>query len=206
MISYPRTLLVITTLLPTLAAAVSMIGCASGSGPYQSVEPQRRDTAKAESLTRQAADIIESDPAESERLLRQALTADLFHGPAHNNLGVIYLNAGKLYEAAGEFEWARKLMPGHPDPRLNLGLALERGGRVDEAMDAYRAALSLAPEHLPTVQALARCQLRHARTDTATVALLEMIEMRGDAEWRAWAADQRMSMVRRGREQWGGPE
>jgi tetratricopeptide (TPR) repeat protein len=200
MIPNPRTLLVITTLLLTLGAALFISGCASRSGPYQPADPQRRDTAKAESLTRQAADIIESDPAEAERLLRAALTADLFHGPTHNNLGVIYLNAGKLYEAAGEFEWARKLMPGHPDPRLNLGLALERGGRIDEALDTYRAALSLAPEHLPTAQAMTRCQLRHARTDAGTVALLAMIEIRGDAAWRAWAADQRMSMEGWGRE------
>lgn len=206
MISNPRTLLIITTLLFAHGALLSMSGCATGSSPYQPADPQRRDTTKAESLTRQAADIIESDPAESERLLRQALTADLFHGPAHNNLGVIYFNAGKLYEAAGEFEWARKLMPGHPDPRLNLGLALERGGRVDEALDAYRAALSLAPEHLPTAEAMARCQLRHARTDAGTVALLAMIELRGDAAWRAWAADQRMSMEGWGRDQRGNPE
>lgn len=194
MISHPRTFLVIVTLLPTLGAALTIFGCTTGSGPYQPADPQRRDTAKAESLTRQAADLIESDPADAERLLRQALTADLFHGPAHNNLGVIYLNAGKIYEAAGEFEWARKLMPGHPDPRLNLGLALERGGRIDEAIDAYRAALSLAPEHLPTAQALARCQLRHARTDAQTPSLLAIIELRGNPAWRAWAADQRMSM------------
>lgn len=178
----------------TLGAALALSACASGSGPYQPADPQRRDSAKAESLTRQAADLIESNPAEAERLLRQALTADLFHGPAHNNLGVIYLNAGKLYEAAGEFEWARKLMPGHPDPRLNLGLALERGGRIDEAIETFRAALSLAPEHLPTAQALARCQLRHARTDVQTASLLAIIELRGDATWRAWAAEQRMSM------------
>jgi tetratricopeptide (TPR) repeat protein len=200
MIPYPRTLVVIMTLLPTLAAALSMSGCAAASGPYQPADPQRRDTANAESLTRQAADLIESDPAEAERLLRAALTADLFHGPAHNNLGVLYLNAGKLYEAAGEFEWARKLMPGHPDPRLNLGLALERGGRIDEALDAYRAALSLAPEHLPTAKAMARCQLRHARTDAQTPSLLATIELRGDAAWRVWAADQRMSRGDMGRE------
>jgi tetratricopeptide (TPR) repeat protein len=194
MTSLSRTLLAFVAVLSAVGAALPLSGCAGGSGPYRPGDPERRDTAKAESLTRQAADLIESDPAEAERLLRDALTADLFHGPAHNNLGVVYLNAGRLYEAAGEFEWARKLMPGHPDPRLNLGLALERGGRVDEAMDAYRAALSLAPEHLPTAQALARCQLRHGRVEPQTAALLAMIELRGDAAWRAWAADQRMGM------------
>lgn len=195
-----RSILASASMLPVSGFTLPLSGCAARSGPYQPADAQRRDTAKAESLTRQAADKVESDPAESERLLRQALTADLFHGPAHNNLGVIYLNAGKLYEAAGEFEWARKLMPGHPDPRLNLGLALERGGRVDEALDAYRAALSLAPEHLPTAQALARCQLGHARTDAGTADLLAMIELRADPAWRAWAADQRMGMERSERE------
>lgn len=188
-----RSLLTLGILLPSIGVVLSISGCAARSDPYSAVDPDRRDTARAESLTRQAADLIESDPPEAERLLREALAADLFHGPAHNNLGVIFLNAGKLYEAAGEFEWARKLMPGHPDPRLNLGLALERGGRVNEALDAYRAALSIAPEHLPTAQALARCQLRYDRTDSETVSILRMIELHGNDTWRAWAASQRMA-------------
>lgn len=60
------------------------------------------------------------DIAKAERLFRSALAADPYCGPAHNDLGVVYLKGGQLYEAAAEFDWARKLMPGHPDPRLNL--------------------------------------------------------------------------------------
>ena len=41
-----------------------------------------------------------------------------------------------LYDAAAEFEWARKLMPGHPDPRLNLAITLERAGREEGATAA----------------------------------------------------------------------
>jgi Flp pilus assembly protein TadD len=54
---------------------------------------------------------MDSEPEKAERLLREALTADLWHGPAHNDLGVIHLRRNELYEAASEFEWARKLMP-----------------------------------------------------------------------------------------------
>lgn len=162
-------------------------GCAAQTGPYAPVDPVRRDTARSEALTRQAADLIETDPTRAERLLREALTADLYHGPAHNNLGVLYLNASRLYEAAGEFEWARKLMPAHPDPRVNLGLALERGGRIDEAIDAYRSALAAAPEHLASIQALARCQIRYNRRDASTAKYLSIIAMRGSVEWRTWA-------------------
>jgi Flp pilus assembly protein TadD len=174
--------------IPMLAAVMfGAGGCSHRQDAYTASDPERRDTARAERLTRQAADLIVSERAKAESLLREALAADLFHGPAHNNLGVIYLHHGRLYEAANEFEWARKLMPGHPDPRLNLGLALERGGRVDEAIDAYRSALEIRPEHVPAIAALVSCQVRYERQDAGTKAMLELIAMRGDASWRRWA-------------------
>lgn len=178
-----RYLLVLLVMLGTAG------GCSS-HGPYRPADPTRRNTAKAEQLTREAADLIVSNPMKAQKLLREALSADLYHGPAHNNLGVIYLNAGRLYEAAGEFEWARKLMPGHPDPRLNLGLALEQGGRIDEAISTYESALEVSPEHLPTIQALASCQLRFRRETEYTEELLREISLRGNLQWRLWASDQ----------------
>ena len=36
--------------------------------------------------------VIASDPAKAESLLREALGYDLYHGAAHNNLGVLLLN------------------------------------------------------------------------------------------------------------------
>ena len=182
----------LTLAMLLLACAMATMGGCAGApnSPYAAADPGRRDSQRAESLSREAADLVGSDPERAERLLREALAADLFCGPAHNNLGVLFLESGRLYEAASEFEWARKLMPGHPDPRLNLGLVLERGGRVDEAIEAYRSALVVAPEHLPSVQALARCQIRHNRRDTGTVAHLEKIAMDADRDWRVWARDQ----------------
>lgn len=182
----------VPTLLAITAAALTGLGttgCANRPGPYTTADPDRRDTAKAERLTRQAAELIDTEPGQAEQLLREALSADLYHGPAHNNLGVVFLNAGRLYEAAGEFEWARKLMPGHPDPRLNLGIALERGGRVDDAIEAYHSALTTTPEHLPSIQALVSCQLRHQKTNSRTRDFLETIAFAGDPIWREWAQD-----------------
>ncbi len=168
---------------------VSLVGGCASSGPYAPLCESARDTRRAQDLTQRAADLILTDTAKAESLLRDALTADLYHGPAHNNLGTIYLERGQLYEAASEFEWARRLMPGHPDPRLNLGLALERAGKIDAALDSYRTALDVYPGHLPSIQALARCQIRHGRTDDRTPAWLEEIAMRGDAQWREWARE-----------------
>ena len=171
--------------------AVTFIGgCATQrtASPYSGQSAGARDSSRAEALNQEAADMIEKDPVGAERLLREALAADLYHGAAHNNLGTILLQQGKLYEAAAEFEWARKLLPGHPDPRHNLALTFELAGRYDDALASYAAALDVYPEHLPTIQAMVRLQVRASRANERTAAMLETVAMRGETkEWREWA-------------------
>jgi len=157
-------------------------------GPYQPVSENLRSALLAEERNLEAADLIYTDPAEAERLLREALTADIYYGPAHNNLGVLYLEQGKLFEAANEFEWARKLMPGAPDPRMNLALTLEVAGKLEEAVGEYETALGASPEHVPTMQAMAKLLLQRDRNDVRLPDLFNGIAMRGDTEdWRNWA-------------------
>ena len=172
--------------------ALALVACkAADTDPYAPRSESRRDTARAQELCAKAADLITKDAAEAERLLRQALGADLFYGPAHNNLGVVYLNQGKLYEAAGEFEWARKLMPGHPDPRMNLAMTLEQAGQTDEAIATYRTALEVWPGHIGTVQALAKLYVVSGRKDPALAGWLDEVAMRGETErWRVGARRQ----------------
>lgn len=185
-------LLAVTLALGPLTAC----GASRSTSPYAPQREQARNPLRAQELTQKAVAALPDDPEKAERLLREALAADLYHGPAHNNLGVLYLHRGQLYEAAGEFEWARKLMPGHPDPRLNLGLALERAGRIGEALDAYASALEVYPDHLPSLQALARAQLRHDRTDPRTAPALDAIALRStDPAWRNWARMQQLNVA-----------
>lgn len=171
-------------------------GCASGGrDPYTASTESPRNPLEAQRLTQEAAAILESNPDKAERLLREALAADLFHGPAHNNLGVIHLSRGELYSAAQEFEWARQLLPGLADPRFNLAMTLERVGRFDDAIDEYRSALEVYPGHIQSVQAMTRCQLRHdaanAAEDVEVAGNLREIALRGDSEeWREWARRQ----------------
>ena len=175
-----------------LALTLLLVACRSAaSGPYTPAEQAARNTVRAQELSSKAADLIDTDPEAAERLLRQALGADLFFGPAHNNLGVLYLRQGKLYEAAGEFEWARKLMPGHPDPRMNLALTLEQAGQVDEAIQTYRTALEVYPGHMATVQALARLEVTSGRRSENLDGWLDQIALQGETEtWRSWARRQ----------------
>jgi Flp pilus assembly protein TadD len=107
----------------------------------------------------------------------------------------VFLKRGQLYEAASEFEWARKLLPGHPDPRVNLAMTLEQAGRSDEALATYATALEVYQNYLPAMQGLARLQIREGKPDDKTDTYLREIAMRGDtARWRDWA---RTQMIKR---------
>jgi tetratricopeptide (TPR) repeat protein len=194
-----RSLAFLPAVVVLALVSAGLHGCVSsrfaGNSPYASASEVARDPAKAQSLAMEAADLIHKDPENAERLLREALAADLWCGTAHNGLGVVELNRGNWYEAASEFEWARKLMPGHPDPRMNLALTLERAGRVDEALATYGTALEVYPNHMPTMQALSRLQLRSKRTDGRTPDMLRQISMGGETkEWRDWAHERLVLM------------
>lgn len=178
-----------------LIFALAWLPCASCSTTPPRVPPTHDvtsgDPKRAHGLALEALGVIDSDPVKAEQLLQSAVKADPFNGPAHNDLGVLYLRQSKLYEAASEFELARKLMPGNPDPRLNLGLTFEKAGVYERAFNAYDAALEASPAHIRTIEAVARLTLRTGRTNDRLTEMLEDIALRGEsANWRNWAKEQ----------------
>lgn len=187
-----------TCLLACLAAASCILGngCSGNTrGPYNAEAADQRDIRKSEELYQKAVAAIASDPAEAKSLLREALGFDLYNGAAHNNLGVLLLGENKLYDAAEEFEWARKLMPGHPEPRVNLAIALERGSKHAEAVEAAKAALEVRPGHLGAMKTLAYIQIREDLVDKSTKDYLAAIASRDDDEiWRDWAVRQQLKL------------
>ncbi len=183
-----------------LALPLALSACrahrAGDGNPYSPLTEASRNTVEAERLTREAADLLTTNPAKAEKLLRDALGKDLYYGPAHNNLGVLFLARNEYYSAASEFEFARKLMPGHPDPRINLALTLERAGRVDDALRNYAAALEVYPDHIAALQGLVRLQVKHNRGDDKTDERLREIALRGETQrWREWAQRQELQSV-----------
>jgi len=182
---------ILWTLFLVLAACAST----KTTGPYQPASELSRDTTRAERLNREAAALMGEDPGRAEELLREALTCDLFFGPAHNNLGVLFLKLDKLYEAASEFEWARKLLPGHPDPRVNLALTMEKAGKTDDALAAYDAALEVYPGYLPAIMGAASLSLRTGREEARLREWLEAISLRArETRWREWSRGQLASL------------
>src|ERR1700741_5284035 len=111
-----------------------------------------------------------------------------FFGPAHNNLGVLHLERGELYEAASEFEWARKLLPESADPRINLAITLERAGRAGDPPAAFRNALEVEPGSIAAMQGAALIAIRDGTRFSTLEQWLSDISMRGESPaWRAWA-------------------
>jgi tetratricopeptide (TPR) repeat protein len=114
-----------------------------------------------------------------------------FDGAARNSLGVAYLQQGRLGEAAAEFDEARRLLPGRPDPRLNLGLVFERSGRLHDSLAMYQSALDVDQDCMPAKQAVAHMRTLLAKNGADLTALLNEIALRGQTPtWRAWAQAQ----------------
>lgn len=171
-------------------------GCSGRKAPVGA-----RDVVAAARAYHEARAHRDQDPEKAEKHLRRAIAYDGFHGPAHNDLGVLMLARGRLYEAARAFETARKNMPEHPDPRHNLALVLERGGKHKEALAACEAALEVREDFLPAIQTMAWIQVRHGIDgERETVELLRTVMARSDRErWRTWAEQHYLKLDPQGR-------
>jgi protein O-mannosyl-transferase len=64
---------------------------------------------------------------------------------AHNNLGVVFSQAGKIQDAVREFEQARRLKPDDAQAYVNLGGVSLRTGKLQEAIGYYEQALRINP-------------------------------------------------------------
>ncbi|MBL8838571.1 MAG: tetratricopeptide repeat protein [Alphaproteobacteria bacterium] len=94
--------------------------------------------------------------AEAIAAYRDILAREPDNPTAVHLLGVASLQTGDAEAAAGLLERAQRLMPANADVLNNLGEALRVLGRHDEAINAYRAALVVAPDHAGAVGNLAR--------------------------------------------------
>lgn len=191
-----RLVLYLTLTLLALAA-----GCASDAPRYGTfMKPDgeaRRDTDAARRLNDQAIEHLQADRLEqAESLLLEALSADIFFGPAHNNLGTVYLRQKRYYPAAWEFQYAEKLMPGKAEPANNLGLVYEHVGKLQQAAECYRRAHQIEPDTPEIVGNLARVRLRQNLYDEQTRQLLDQIILKDTRpRWVRWARERRATIT-----------
>ncbi len=159
---------------------------------YETVAPGvEGDTDKARELNTQATQLIlHGQFDEAKELLKDALTADVTFGPAHNNLGRIYYEQKQFYKAAWEFEYAAKLLPHHAEPRNNLGLVFEAVGDYDKAVDHYENALLMEPNNPELIGNLVRTRLNRGDRGAEVRQLLNDLILRdSQSKWSEWARD-----------------
>jgi len=80
---------------------------------------------------------------EAERAFKAIAQANPDLGGPHANLGVIYRQANKLPESAGELEQAVRLNPKQPLYFNQLGITYRQQGQFTKAKDAYERAIAL---------------------------------------------------------------
>jgi protein O-mannosyl-transferase len=83
--------------------------------------------------------------ANSEALWQHARNVDPANYYAHNALGALASDAGRLSEAIGYFSETIRLAPDYPEAYNNLGLMYAREGRAADAAVQYRKAIELNP-------------------------------------------------------------
>jgi Tfp pilus assembly protein PilF len=196
MAGHPRRHVVVSA-----AIVVLIVGCRAPQirPAYRTLDAHpRRNTFVAQTLNAEGLRYIEkAELHHAERKFREALDQDLYYPPAHNNLGLVLLQMKRYYEAACEFEFAAKLAPRAVEPRGNLGVLYEQVGMLDKGMAEYEAVLQVDPNHLETMQHLARAYVKAGREDGTLRGLLErLILVSEDEHWNHWA---RGRIIRLGR-------
>lgn len=181
-----------------VCVAFGAMGCQSDtsgvgvSEGYKTVSrPPDQDTQTAQKLHEKAlAQMKDGDLAQAELTFKQACAADVFFGPAHNNLGHLYFQQKKYYLAAWEFQYAAKLMPYRVEPKNNLGMVMEAVGKFDEAAEHYEQALELQSDNPEIIANLARLYVRDHRYDARTRELLEDVIFKDTRlQWTQWAQE-----------------
>ena len=185
-----------TKILPLIVLLVLVAGCSLRSTPgvpgYETVTGDpNRDTDAARAHNVKATELLdEGELDKAEAQLKAALASDLMFGPAHNNLGTVYMQQKKYYLAAWEYQYAIKLMPNTAVPRNNLGLVFEAVGRLGEAEENFEQARAIEPDNVEYLCNLARVLVRTNHKDDRTRQLLSDIVLKDTRpQWTSWARE-----------------
>lgn len=179
--------------MPAMLLAVFTMGCQMDKPrppEYKTVAPDpMRATQQARLHNEQAAGMLDrGDLAGAEKELKAALAEDAYFGPAHCNLGAVYLRQNQFYTAALEFQYAAKLMPKRSEPLNNLGMLYEKVSKYPEAEKAYEDALRIEPDNVAIEGNLARLYVRQGRNDDRLRQMLSDIALRDTRPgWVSWA-------------------
>ena len=104
---------------------------------------------------------------DKETLYRATINKNPDCWMAHNNLGLILMNTGRIGEAIAHYRRAFEIDHSNFEAHNNCGIALARIGRTDEAIVQYRKALEINPNFIIAHYNLGFQLAKIGRTDEA---------------------------------------
>jgi tetratricopeptide (TPR) repeat protein len=97
---------------------------------------------------------------------------------AHNDLGIVLMQMGKLAEAIQQFHEALRLSPEYMWAHFNLGRALVQEGDVKEAVAHFRAAVQIEPDFAWGRERLATALIALGKIDEALPQYQEVVRLK----------------------------
>ena len=89
--------------------------------------------------------LVRNDTAGAANVFRELVRRDPNFAEAHNNLGLVLLQAGAAGDAQAEFIEAVRLKPRYAEAHFNLALALHQEGKEEESRAEFEQAYEIAP-------------------------------------------------------------
>jgi tetratricopeptide (TPR) repeat protein len=107
--------------------------------------------------------------ADRETLWRDTLAKNPTCWLAHNNLGNVLLQKGRVGEAIIQIKMALAIKPDLAEGHYNFGDALVQNGQMDEAMAHYQKAIEIKPDYAEAHSDLGYALFQNGQTNEALV-------------------------------------
>ena len=135
----------LSALLFAVMALALMAGCTSAQ------EEEVRKLQARNSYDNAVRSLSDNRLALGMASLKEAIQLDPENAQFHNTLGLVYLNLGRPIDGQAEIQAAIDLDKNNPDYHHNLGIAFAQQGKFDDAIVAYKKALSFPTYTTPEV-------------------------------------------------------
>jgi len=133
----------------------------------------------------------------AQQVLTQVITISPESAPAHNLLGLVWMQEHRYLQAESEFNLALRFQPESPSANVNLGNALVQEGRDDKAQVQYKKALSIRANDPIALLNLGLIYARAHRDDDAAQTLKAAHDVEpGNAEIDSALAGTYIDMMR----------
>jgi Flp pilus assembly protein TadD len=118
---------------------------------------------------------------DSTTLWTHTLAVTTRNNIAHNNLGAVLADEGKIGEAIAHYSEALRIKPDYADAHNNLGVALDDQGKVDEAIAHYTEALLIKPTYADAHSNLGIALANQGKIDEAIAQFTEALRINPDS-------------------------